>query len=41
MRRKVCHATNRVALNFYVRAEHLSDERLQAAKFDDEQLVVS
>jgi len=32
--------TNRIALDFNVGAKHLTDQRLQTSKLDDEQLVV-
>ena len=38
---QVCHTPNGVALNFDVGAQHLTDERLQASQFDNEQLVIS
>ena len=38
---QVSDASNRIALNLYVGAEHLPNERLQATKLHDEQLVVS
>src|SRR6266567_8589004 len=37
---EICDTTNRVALNFNVGAKHLTDQRLQTSKLDDEQLVV-
>ena len=40
MRGKVRHASDSIALHLDVRAEHLADERLQAAELDDEQLVL-
>ena len=40
MRREVGDTTNGVALNFYIWAEHLPNERLESAEPDDEELVV-
>ena len=36
---KVGHATDSVALNLNIRAEHLTDERLESVELDDKQLV--
>ena len=37
---QVRYTSNGIALDFDVRAEHLANERLQAAEFDDEKLVL-
>ena len=37
---QVRHTTNSIALHLYIWAKHLTDEGLEATKFDDEQLVV-
>lgn len=41
MRRQICNAANRVALHFNIWAQHLPDERFEAAQLHDEQLVLS
>ena len=41
MCRKIRYAADGVALDLYVWTEHLSNEGFEAAKFDDEKLVVS
>lgn len=41
MSSQIGDTTNSIALDFDVRAEHLSNKRLQAAQFDDEKLVIS
>lgn len=41
MRCKIRHAADSVALNLYIRTKHLSNEGFEAAKLDDEKLVVS
>ena len=38
---QVSNTSNRIALNLHIGAEHLPNERLQATKLHDEQLVVS
>ena len=40
MRSQIGHTTNGIALNFDVRAQHLSNKRLQASQFDDKKLVI-
>ena len=37
---KIGDTTNCVTLHFDIRAQHLTDKRFQAAKLDDEKLVV-
>lgn len=41
MSREVGNAAHSVALNLDVGAQHLTDERLQASKGDDQKLVIS
>jgi hypothetical protein len=40
MRGEIRNTAYCVALNLYVRAQHLADKRFQAAELDDEEFVV-
>ena len=40
MRCQIGDTTNGIALHFDVRAQHLSNKRLQASQFDDKKLIV-
>lgn len=40
MSSEIRDTANRIALDFYVWAKHLADQRLQTSKLDDEQLVI-
>jgi len=37
---EIRHTANCVTLDFHVGAKHLTDQRLQTSKLDDEQLVI-
>ena len=40
MRCQVRHTSHRIALHLYIWAQHLAYERLQTAKFYNEQLII-
>jgi len=41
MRRQVCDTADGITLDLYIRAKHLSNERLKTAQFYDKQFVIS
>ena len=40
MRRQICYTSNGVTLYFYVRTEHLPNQRFKAAELNDEEFVL-